>query len=126
MLVAYNAAVDLLTILFDALVVTDAVNPSLAEQDSLPEAEEIEGACRVEQGLVAFTMFACLGSVLLLSADRFVFIVFPLRYESMVSLRRALLLALTSTVAAVALALWYSLSVELPWDKAKNFRHVAN
>ncbi len=49
-LVAYNAALDLLTILFDALVLSNAVNPSLAEKESLPEAKEMESACRIEQG----------------------------------------------------------------------------
>ena len=65
-------------------------------------------------------MFASLGSVLLLTGDRFVFITRPLRYNSIMNLNRALLLCLASTVVAAVGAVWYSLSVLLPWDQVKN------
>ena len=61
--VAHNALLDLVTILFDALVVTDAVTPSLTEEEgagSLPKAGELGNACRVEQGGEKEEMFTSL------------------------------------------------------------------
>ncbi len=50
MFVAYNAALGLGTVIFNLLVVTDAINPSIAETEPLPEVEELLQNCKVEQG----------------------------------------------------------------------------
>ena len=69
-------------------------------------------------------MFSSLGSVLLLTVDRYIFITQPLRYNVFVTLPRAIYLTLASTLIAAAGAVWYSFSVTLPWDLVCTFTHV--
>ena len=50
-LIAYNALLDIFTIVADALVATSAVNPSLAETAApLPDGRELQRRCSVEHG----------------------------------------------------------------------------
>ncbi len=53
--------------------------------------------------------------------DRFIFIVFPLKYDFIVTMRKALAMALLSTLAATALSVWYGMEAKLPWDKVRIF-----
>ena len=69
-------------------------------------------------------MFASLGSVLLLTTDRYIFITQPLRYNVLVTLPRAVYLTAASTLITAIGAVWYSFAVSLPWDLVCTFTHV--
>lgn len=49
--IAYNSLLDVFTTIADAIVITGAVNPSLANADDLPDEQELEHRCSVEKGL---------------------------------------------------------------------------
>lgn len=50
--IAYNSAVDLFTIVADAIVLTGAVNPSLdgLKIENLPSQSELQTRCMIEKG----------------------------------------------------------------------------
>lgn len=124
--IAYNSAVDLFTIVADAIVLTGAVNPSLdgLKIENLPSQSELQTRCMIEKALVTFTMFSSLGSVLLLTIDRYLFITKPLKYNTVMTLPRAGILVIVSIGAALIGAMIYSFSVSLPWDDVCTFTHV--
>ncbi len=122
--IAFNAILDTYGIIVDGLIVTGALNPSIAHEAELPDEELLLKRCRAEKSLITFVGFSSLGCVVLLTLDRFLFIVRPLRYSTLVTVKRGILASLVMTTFALATTIGYTAAIEMSWDNVCAVTHV--
>lgn len=122
--IAFNALLDLFGIAVDGIIVTELINPSIANADPLPDEDELLWRCRLEKAFITFVVFSSLFCVILLTLDRFLFIVWPLRYPHIMTTHRAVIATLTAVIISASLCAVYSVATRLMWDKVCAATHT--